>query len=328
MAAGVGDPADPASPEVDTARWGIAPVLSETEGERSEFAFTLEPGASVVDSVAITNLSSGELTFDLYGADGIVTDDGDTAVVDRYSPVEDLGAWIGFNQVQVVVPADSALGVPFRVTAPADAIPGEHCGGVVASLHRDPAASGDASNLVVDARTAVWVCVTVPGDVVSALSLSGVTARYAPGRGGFGGGSVTVSGEVANTGNLKLGATAVLDVAAPFGWWGRTGEPVRVAEVLPGQSMPLSITLDGVPPWARLTTEVTLTPTPRDGLPRAPQVWLTRTVWAAPWIAGLALLAVGLAVWWAATARRRRRRRLARAVARELAARGLPVDSD
>jgi hypothetical protein len=50
-------------------------------------------------------------------------------------------------------------------------------------------------------------------------------------------------------------------------------------------------------------------------------VWLTRTVWAAPWIAALALLAAAGLAWRVVTARRRGRRRLANAVARELAAR-------
>jgi hypothetical protein len=312
---------DSPSPEPTTARWGIAPGPSETEGERSEFAFTLNPGESLVDRVAITNLSPVDLTFDIYSADGIITDDGDPAILDQFSPVVDLGAWIGFNQIEVTVPAESSIGLPFRVTVPSDALPGEHCGGLVASLQRADAAPADATSLVVDARTAVWTCVTVPGEVAAALDLDAVGVRYRPGRGGFGGGTVEVTGEVVNTGNLRLASVARLRVKSPWGWWERTGADVSLAEVLPGQSLPFSVTLDGVPPWARLGVELTLAPVARPDLPRAPDQWVTRSVWAAPWIAALGALALAGLGYWLATIRRRHRRRIDRAVAAALAAR-------
>ncbi|MDR1152711.1 MAG: hypothetical protein LBK72_09610 [Bifidobacteriaceae bacterium] len=309
------------SPEATSARWGIAPVTSEAGGERTEFAATLEPGASWVDSVAITNLSPIPLEFDLYGADGIITDDGDPAIVDRGSPATGLGAWIGFNERHVEVPANSALGVPLRVTVPSDALPGDHCGGVVASLSQSEGVAISQPNLVVDARTAVWMCVSVPGEVDPRLGLADVTAAYRPGLAGFGPGTVEVAGEIVNSGNIRLAASVEVTVTGPFGWWSTRSAPTEIDDILPGQTLAFTTTVEDVPPWARIGSDITLTPKAREGVPQAPPDRTSSALWAAPWTAVTALVALGLLIWWLLGTRRRRRRRIDRAVAAALAAR-------
>jgi hypothetical protein len=300
---------------------GIAPGPSDVE--RTEFAVTLRSGETWVETVALTNLSEVDIVLDLYAADGQITDDGDPGIQDRYTQAADLGSWIGFNEQSVLVPPQSSLAVPFRVTVPLDAVPGDHCGGLVASLNRGEAGAGVGSaesNLVLDARTAVWLCVTVPGDVVSDLRIYDVRAVYHSGVGGLGAGRLEVTGTVVNEGTLRFAAEVATRLTGPFGWWDRAGDTLDLPGILPGQTQDFSTIVEGVPPWARLNWTVTLTPEKREGLPGASPCEAGGAAWAAPWIGVGFLMLLGLAIWRLATARRRHKRRIDRAVAVALAA--------
>ncbi|MDR3359962.1 MAG: hypothetical protein LBO20_04825, partial [Bifidobacteriaceae bacterium] len=173
-----------------------------------------------------------------------------------------------------------------------------------------------------------WLCVTVPGEVIASLELRDYRAAYRVGAAGFGAGSVRLTGEVVNTGSIRLGAGAKVRLSGPFGLWRRSGIEIQVPELLPGQSIRFDKTVTGVGPWFRLSAAFDLVSHPREGLPQAPSVFQSRSFWAAPWIAVLAALAAGGSVWWLATVRRRRRRRIDRAVAEALAAVRAPSAED
>jgi hypothetical protein len=301
----------------DLARWGITPSPAADGSERDSFQLEINPGSSAVDFVAITNLSSEDLVFDLYAADGVITDDGQPAILDRSSPAEDLAAWIGFNSPTATVAAGQRLGLPFRVSVPSTATPGDHCGGLIASLNQQNPPS-TSNGLTVDARTAAWICVTVPGEVVSSLAVSQFKVTYTPGSAGFSGGQVTVSAQIANNGNLRQSGIAQLALDSPFGLWQTRLDGIDIPELLPGQSYLLQQTVDDVPPAIQAEANLQVSPQARPGHRNGSTIEVASRIWLAPWVAGLLLGLVLVFAWYLLTARRRRRRLIDRAVAQRL----------
>src|SRR5690606_6562309 len=124
---------------------------------------------------------------------------------------------------------------------------------------------------------------------------------------------------VANTGNVRLGAEQVLDVAAPFGL--DPGVEAHVVgnqyEILPGDSVTLRASVEA---WPTFRLDAALTATPAvvgedEGSGPLTAARAEVSAVAVPWphLAALALLV--LVVAGAVVSRRRRRARLERAIA-------------
>jgi hypothetical protein len=300
------------------ARWGISPAPDAAGLPRDEFELEIGPGQTEVDHVSVTNLSDESLVFEIYAADGVITPDGQPAIVDRATPAEDLGTWIGFNVSQIEVPPGERIGLPFRVTAPDSATPGDHCGGIVASLYQDPELL-DATGLTVDARTAVWVCVTVPGAVASEWAVQDFAADYQPARGGFGLGRLTVTARIVNTGNLRQAGVARVTAAGPAKVWRTEGPEFEVPMLLPGQSHLVTQVLEDVPPALWADAGLVVEAAAREGYEQAPLVRAGARTWLAPWIAAIALTLLTAGLWRLLTRRPRRRAQIERAVQARLA---------
>ncbi|MFD0506015.1 hypothetical protein ACFQ0G_30485 [Streptomyces chiangmaiensis] len=134
--------------------WSVEPATGGAGGRPYVYAEG-EPGTVLQDAVSVLNPGSEPLTVRLSGADADDTADGGFTV--RTRPV-DTGAWIAFarttggrraavHAVSVTVPARTRADVPFSLTVPGGAVPGDHPGAIVASAGavRPPYASNSAS---------------------------------------------------------------------------------------------------------------------------------------------------------------------------------------
>lgn len=278
-----------------TVRFGLSPAPVDGQA-RDRVELQVEPGGSATDQVSVVNLSEVDLTFDVYPADAVITRDGDITVAARATPLDGVGLWIGLDVDQVLVPAGKRVDVPFRVTVPADATPGDHVGALLAALPAPPS-DGSASQVVVDLRAGARVHVVVPGAVENSLALTASDLEYHPARGGLGVGELVVTYVVENTGNLRQSAVVAARPTALGGLW--TGPPVTVdiAELLPGQQLEVTETLAGAPPLAWATVTLDLEAAADDGYVAAPSASATISGWAAPWVlASAALLLAALVV--------------------------------
>ena len=129
----------------DMLTWSIQPALIDDPEadaeERVSFRFELDPGESVEDEVIVTNFSEQELVFGLIASDGVVTEEGVFDLLPDPTESTDAGTWIEIDQ-EVTIPAGDSATVPFTVTVPEDALPGDHPAGIAASLSAD--AEGNA----------------------------------------------------------------------------------------------------------------------------------------------------------------------------------------
>lgn len=302
-------PATPALADDNTAAWAVTPcdVDGNTTGE-TRFELEAEPGASVTEHVLVTNSSTVERAFDVYGADGFNTPTGgydlDAAAV---SPT-DVGSWVTVPTSPVTVAALSTAVVEFTVAIPDGATPGDHPGGIVVSPLR-----GQVTNdgVVVDTRVAVRLNVRVPGEVVAALDVRDMGASYAFTAVPFGSSSATVHYEVVNTGNVKVIGVPRLRITGPLGIGLAELDADQTQEVLPGDSFTVSSTVDGVAPWmlATATVDVSMTaaPGPDTELPAVSSTGHA-TFAAVSWT-GLAAIVVAVVVVWLLVVWMRRRRR-------------------
>lgn len=137
--------------------------------------------------------------------------------------------------------------VPFTITVPRAATPGDHPAGIAASV-----VSG-AGTVQVESRVGFRVLLRASGDLHPALSADRVTARYERSWNPLRSGTVHVIYAVANTGNVRIEARGRADVSAGvaelFGAHARARD-VDGGELLPGGNRGVDARVGGGGRWA------------------------------------------------------------------------------
>ncbi|MGV9879074.1 COG1470 family protein [Streptomyces sp. NPDC003006] len=130
------DGADSGSGSGSTA-WSVTPSAGEgtrpAKDGRPYFYAEGAPGTVLHDTVSVTNPGPKPRMVSLRGADADNTGSGAFSVTPAKGKPKDTGAWISFAERRVKVPPMTRAEVPFTVTVPAGAVPGDHPGAIVAS---------------------------------------------------------------------------------------------------------------------------------------------------------------------------------------------------
>lgn len=318
-----------ASAEDGTAAWSVTPTTADGAADsRTRVDLQLDPGGTVHDQVLVANASTAEQTFTVYAADAFNTADGGYDVLTAATPSTDVGTWVTMAAPTVTVPALGTAIVGFDVTAPTDASPGDHSGGIVVSL-ASPSAGNDG--VIIDSRVAVRLSVRVSGELTPALEVRNVSASSGGSLVPFGASVATVTYDLVNTGNVKIVGTPRVRVTGPFGTARTEVTPGNTAEVLPGQSFVVETEVPGVPPLVVMTAtvdvEMVAAPGPQTEIPLTSST--ARGVFpAVPWTGLLVLLLVAGAVVLVVWRRRKRRKegeRLWAQMVAESGRQGVPV---
>ncbi|WP_448631237.1 WxL protein peptidoglycan domain-containing protein [Cellulomonas soli] len=108
-----------------TVAWAVSPA-DEAGNPDGTTRFELEvgPGEQVVEHVLVTNSSTVERTFRVYGADGFTTQSGGYDLGAAAAVASDVGAWVTTEAPTVTIPALESRPVAFTVAVPAGAAPG------------------------------------------------------------------------------------------------------------------------------------------------------------------------------------------------------------
>lgn len=325
-AALVGIPAA-ASAATDDVTWTVRTASNALGAERTNFSYTLNPGAHLDDGIVVANRGTETVELDVYAADGYTTSTGalDLRLVGD-SPVG-VGKWISVPQSHVSVPAGQTAEVPFAIDIPADATPGDYAGGVVTSL----TVADQTANVNVDRRLGIRTGIRVGGDLAPALTLDDVRVDWDGGFVPFLFGDATVHYRLHNAGNVSLSADDTDAVAGPFGWGEVDAAPGEAAPILlPGESWQRDVRVPAVAAMGLVWASVTAIPTVTDASGSTTDldpVTASAMGWAVPWpILVVLLLIVAAAILgprWLRARRRRRQEaedaRVAEAVARTLA---------
>src|SRR5690625_192279 len=296
-------------PQAPLTRWAVTPADESGQDDRASIQPALEAGESVTEHLAVQNLGEGEETFHLSAADGFTTRNGrfDMLASDQESSA--AGTWIDIPD-EVTVAAGESETVPFTITVPEQAEPGDHPAGVAASVISQQAAD-DGTSLGVESRVGIKVITRVKGELAPAISLNEVSTDHHGRWNPFRAGHVTATFEVTNTGNTRLSLAGRASAGTGKATFGSQAEPS--GDLLPGDTREMTVTIDGAWPTFYLPGELVITPEAAGLDGSAPTVEETRAslgVWAVPWPQLLVLLALALLVVALIGNRRSRRRRL------------------
>ncbi|WP_434741404.1 WxL protein peptidoglycan domain-containing protein [Micromonospora sp. SH-82] len=286
------------------ARWAVQPSSAKGPTGRNYFIYDLSPGDTLTDHVGVSNLSDRPLAFEVYGTDAYTTTDGAFALLPAAQTATDVGSWVQFEQRRWTVEPGRRADIPFRLTVPANATPGDHAGGVIGSIAQ-ARTTQDGQRVLVDQRLAARIYLRVAGEVQPAVTVESVTVAYDNPINPLGGGDAVVTYTLRNSGNIRVAGTGAVTLAGPFGWELARTDPVELPELLPGATFTVTERITGVPPALRLTAEVDVRATTVDD--PLPPVLRAAAVWAPPWL--LLALVAALLGWFGVRWWRRRRAR-------------------
>ncbi|MFD7028137.1 hypothetical protein ACFWAR_08915 [Streptomyces sp. NPDC059917] len=239
--------------------WSAEPAAGSTArpgGARPYFYLEGTPGTVLEDRLALANPTDREHTVTLRGADAYNTGAGALAVRPAARSTG-AGSWIGFGAARTVtIPPRTRAVVPFTVTVPPAAVPGDHPVAVVAT---------EAGH-----EAAVRVHLRVSGPVLAALTVERASV-------GGKGAAAVLHYTLVNRGNVALAPELSVRAEGLFGEVaGRTVRGLPV-ELLPGQRVELSEPWPGAPVFddVRLTLTVTA--------PGGARATTTTSAWFVPW---------------------------------------------
>ncbi|WDZ83757.1 WxL protein peptidoglycan domain-containing protein [Micromonospora cathayae] len=305
----VGLPALPAgavraAPATPSVTWAVQPADRNGPDGRRWVERTLDPGQVVTEHLAVRNFSDAPVVFSLKAADGYLTDKGRFNMLPSHQKSVDGGTWITVQETVTVGPKSTRV-VPFTITVPADATPGDHPAGIAATV------TSTGGTVAVESRVGFRVLLRATGTVAAALTVTDLTATYRPTWNPFAAGTLQVRYTAVNDGGVAVTGTGRVTAAGLFGL-GQRDVRADVEELLPGGRREGGARVGGVWGWGPVRTTVELTPAVRGGDPTGIEIRpgrTTVTVWAVPW-AQLALLVLlaALVLAYRGVARRRRRR--------------------
>jgi hypothetical protein len=297
-------PATPAS-AASNGLWSVYPTTMPFHDPRVFVEPELTPGKKYSDSITVANFTAAPLTFNLYGSAAFNTPGGGLSLRRRTDPQEDIGTWIKLPISILTVPAHAQTVVPFSITPPLGATPGDHVGGIVAEETRGTTAIEGSIPVTVLQAVAVRVYGRVRGPLHPGLSVRHTTMTLSrPVASEFGGPlSAHVTFTLTNSGNVVLTPHAELTVRTPFGK--AADRSFDVGQLLPGNTLHYSFAFPSLTALGHLRTEVTVTA----GQAKAQS---SRSAWAVPF-GLLAILVVLILILVILLVRFRRRRRAKRA---------------
>nr|WP_286185874.1 DUF916 domain-containing protein [Sphaerisporangium cinnabarinum] len=295
----------------DRITWGAKPADANGPDGRRGVDLVADPGTTVEEHIAVSNFSDVPATFALKAADGYLTDNGRFNMLSSDQESTDAGTWFTVQDTVEVGPKETVV-VPYTITVPENATPGDHPAGIAASVTSTGGGEGGTS-VGVESRVGFRVTTRVTGEIQPALAVQDVKASYAPSWNPFAAGDLTVSYDVANEGNVRLGAEGQVATSALFGALVDEAAAEPLGEVLPGGSLRSKVAFADVWPLGPVSTTITVTPTvvgeDQVDAPLDP-VTVTVTTWAVPWPQLLLLAIVVVVILGVRDDRRRRRQRL------------------
>ncbi|MGF1618571.1 MAG: WxL protein peptidoglycan domain-containing protein [Acidimicrobiia bacterium] len=286
--------------------WGVIPSSADGPTGRTAFEYLLDPGESVTDWLGVSNYGYQDLELEIYATDAFTTPEGGFDLLAANRPPSDVGSWVEFGVETIVVPARSRTDLPFRLTVPPNATPGDHVGGAIAAYVTET--DGAEGTVRLDRRIASRIYLRVAGDLNPQLAIESLRADFTDTLVPFGPGTLSLSYTVTNTGNVRMSGPTTLTISGPLGIGLRPVEVGALPDLLPGNSLDFVTVIDDVAPLIFLDLTLRIDPS-APGLGNVESVAATTQVWAISAV-GFGLVAVLLVAalwfWWS-----RRRQRLA-----------------
>ncbi|MFI5768461.1 hypothetical protein ACIA74_07880 [Streptomyces sp. NPDC051658] len=217
------------------ASWTARPAVSGSGmGGRPYFYLEGPPGTVLQDRLSVTNPGPSPVTVRLSGADADDAKSGGSGARAGGEGATGTGRWLRTAVTEVTVPARTRADVPFTVTVPAGATPGDHPGAIVVR-------AGDRS-------VGVPVRLRVGGPTLAALTVEDVSVS---GR--------AIHYTLVNRGNAVLAPRIAVRADGVFGALLRREARSLPVRVRPGQRLRLTEPWRDVPAFDSATVRLRVT---------------------------------------------------------------------
>ena len=303
--------------EGDEATWTVRTASNNFGADRTGYSYTVNPGAEVEDALVVTNRGDSSLDLGVYAADGYTTESGQFDLVVGGAKSLNVGVWVRGDVDHITVGPGETVEVPFTVSVPENATPGDYAGGIVTSLTQPDEEQG----INVDRRLGIRIALRVGGDLKPSLAIEDAQVGWSGGLNPFAGGDATLSYTIHNTGNATISAQQAATVTGPFGLLPtQAGSLEAPPQLLPGEKWEVSVPVADVPAAFLLAATATVTPVVVDASGSTTvldPIAVTAYGWAVPWmLILLVLVVVALVVFGPRLWRRLRAQQQAREDAR------------
>lgn len=223
--------------------WTVETSANSFGSGRQDYRYTVNPGGQVDDGIVIANRGTAPLHLAVHA-----------------------GPWVHPARDDVTVAPGESVEVPFTLTLPDDAAPGDYVDDIVTSAGKQ--------------RIGIPIRLRVGGALKPSLSVEDVDVHYSKG-------DATVTYVIHNTGNAILSARQAVSLSGPFGRWEADAKKIAdTPPLLPGDTRKVSAPVTGVVPALRLTATVTLVPLLTDAagsIAPLPATKASGHAWAVPW---------------------------------------------
>ena len=279
-----------------------------SDSTRTRFTFGGDPGQTISDFYYLENTGTLPQDVTVYATDAYNADDGTFSLLDGTVPPTGVGTWMSLDgspsQVITLAPQSSKV-IPLTLTIPADARPGDHVGGIIASV------TSVDGQVKLERRVATRLYVRVSGELQPALTVSGLSATYQPDLNPFNG-HVILTYTVKNTGNVALSANTVSSITGLFGIPLSGVTTSTMPEILPDGSHVITVAVPGVWQWIWMNASISLAGTVDKNAPSPgamPTATRETSTWAMPWALLILLVAAGFVYFYIRFSRKNNERR-------------------
>ena len=190
------------------ASFGIRPT--EADPERPEtfsfFSHEILPGDTIEDAAIVENHGGVRGTAKIYLVDGVTAINGGTTFTPDGYETHGTQNWLNLEVGEVTLDPGQDAVVPFTISVPRDAVPGEHVAGLIVQDVDQGEIDGDGIGVAVIRRTGVAVLVDVPGVRTAVMDITGVGLNLQDDSG------AVFLLDVRNDGNISLKGSGVLTI--------------------------------------------------------------------------------------------------------------------
>ena len=289
-------PAVTGGKRISVPRGSISFALGTSNGSvgdgRSRFTWSIRHGGTTYDYAIAYNLSATPLTLKVLAVDGVTDSSGTLTPAADHAPKLGVGRWIQPLAPYVSIPAHRSVIIPFRISVPQNATPGDHGGAFVLATIPSQTTSGGKTTVHQEARIGMPAYVRVLGPLHTTIAITSLTGAYHANNSRPGFGDLTVKYSLVNTGNVRVSVDQKFVAKGLLGLPTLTQTPATIGQILPGSRVSGLIVFRNVPGVIRLTLTDTATPSALDpGSPIGTPVSRSTTIIALSWAGALALTA-------------------------------------
>lgn len=223
--------------------FGIRPTKAYVDNPESfgYFVHSLSPGESLSDEAMVMNSGDVPVALKLYAADATTALNCGTAFANEGQEGNGVASWLSPSLSEIALEPGEETVVPFTISVPSDALPGQHTAGLVVENvpgGEAAASSGDKARFAVTVarRAGVAVVIDVPGPHVAGLEITSIRLKEQDDNQG-----ATFEIAVRNTGNVFVRGEGSL-VIKDQGGTELASIPIKMDTVLAGDATQFQVT--------------------------------------------------------------------------------------